>query len=206
MEEGKYIYINKKNGDTISTNIEEDDLLVEFKGIAKDKGGFAASLLEQYEKKGFLSEAQWYWVVKMVHEKDQLYICDTAEMFELLKNGKLYVKFPELKIDMRIYESGIVVNNGKKIAKYTKDGILAPANTDPSVLNKFLLVFCKEGAKNCMQRLGKKTGVCCYCGIILTHDISIGMGYGPRCAEKHGLPFPMEEYNKSLAARKRNVS
>jgi len=36
---------------------------------------------------------------------------------------------------------------------------------------------------------GLKTGRCCFCGLELTNQASLLVGYGPICAEKFGLPW-----------------
>lgn len=36
---------------------------------------------------------------------------------------------------------------------------------------------------------GRLTGSCCFCGRHLDAAESVGVGYGPRCAEKVGLPW-----------------
>lgn len=36
---------------------------------------------------------------------------------------------------------------------------------------------------------GKQTGHCCFCGIDLTDNRSVTMGYGPICAGKYNLPW-----------------
>src|SRR5574343_120375 len=39
------------------------------------------------------------------------------------------------------------------------------------------------------SRHGRMTGRCCFCDRRLDDDRSIGVGYGPVCAEKWGLPW-----------------
>ena len=195
----KYKYINHKNGEVIDTDMEEEDAL----DLLPADSSFAMDLKRKYkEKKGELSESQLFWIMKLAAEVDELFPCDTTEMFEILKNGKISINFKELKIYLRIYPDGGITLNGKKFGKYTEKGLLVPGTADPEVINKFLLVFCKEGAAECFQRIGKKTGCCCYCGRMLTHEISIGVGYGPICAQKHSLPFQYEKYNASLLEKK----
>lgn len=38
-------------------------------------------------------------------------------------------------------------------------------------------------------QFGKLYGICCFCSRTLTDERSIGVGYGPRCAERYGLPW-----------------
>lgn len=38
-------------------------------------------------------------------------------------------------------------------------------------------------------RFGKLYGICCFCSRTLTDERSIGVGYGPVCAEHYGLPW-----------------
>jgi hypothetical protein len=44
---------------------------------------------------------------------------------------------------------------------------------------------------------GTETGNCCFCGKELTRVVSKEFGYGPVCAQKWGLPFDYERYNKA---------
>lgn len=39
-----------------------------------------------------------------------------------------------------------------------------------------------------LARVGRATGICCYCGRFLTDPVSVALGYGPVCAGYHGLP------------------
>lgn len=191
----EYTYWNKKTGETIDTTMEAEELIDEL----PEDNKFAMSLRDNYLKFGKLTETQWYWVAKLALSKPELYPCDTADIFNRLQHGKLKIKYPSLNIDLTIAESGNVFSHGNFLCKYTDEGLVAGKSVDAEIINKFLLVFCKEGVDNCMKRIAKVTGICCYCGIVLTHDISIECGYGPVCAENHSLPFPFAEYRKSIS-------
>lgn len=39
-----------------------------------------------------------------------------------------------------------------------------------------------------IARIGRASGICCYCGRRLDDPVSVALGYGPVCAKHHGLP------------------
>lgn len=189
-------YENPKTGEVIETEMEEDYAVDNLPSDSE----FARSLKRKYIEDGpeYMSDAQIFWVMKLALQQEKFHKCETKEIFELLDKGPLTVKFKTLGINLKIYKDGGIVLNGGRIGRYTKEGVYCQQGIDPNVLENFILAFCKLGVKECMRRIGKRTGICCYCARELTHDISIGQGYGPVCADKFGLPFPHEEYQASL--------
>lgn len=191
----KYVYRNNRDKTTIETDLEEDQIIE----LLDDDNEFASSLKKQYKEKGFLSESQFFWAVKLVKEKPQLFPCNTTELFEVLKKGKITVKWKELNLDLRIYPNGVIYYNGTNVGKYDVGGLQVLGTLDPKIIHNFLLTFIKEGMTDCAVRIGKKSGYCCFCAKELTHEISKAAGYGPVCANKYDLPFDHEKYAKGMA-------
>lgn len=195
MTKGKYIYINNKTGETIDTDMEEEDAL----DLLPDTD-FAQSLKKQYkEKDGALSETQKFWIMKLAMEREEHYPCETAELLKVLQNSdRITIKYKDLDIDLRLYQNGSIWYNGNRIGIYKSDGLRVKGTVPAKVVNQFLLRFTREPPTECFDKIGKRTGICCYCGIELTHPISVELGRGPVCSDTHGLPFPWDRYRASL--------
>jgi hypothetical protein len=50
-----------------------------------------------------------------------------------------------------------------------------------------------------MHAYGQITGQCCFCALPLEKTESVARGYGPTCADNHGLPFDHAAYNAEKA-------
>lgn len=191
-------YINHKTGEVIETEMTEEDALKRLPASSN----FAQDLKKKYEERdGALSENQLFWLMKLAGAAEQFFECDTSEIFDRLnKVKKLYVKHKEAGVNIVIYSNGKIWANEKELGQYVSAGlkIRDSCKADPEIIHKFLLVFAAEGIDNCLKRIGIRTGCCCYCGLMLTHEISIECGYGPTCAKNNDLPFPYEDYEKSL--------
>ena len=159
---------------------------------------FGRSLRSTFENTDQLSQTQWFWAVKIGIDKPQEICCKGQKVLDVVAKGKIVIKYAELGIDLRIYPNGVIYYNGNNIGKYHPDKLSVKRNIPAQILNQFLMEFVIGDPADCFTRIGKRTGVCCYCGIKLTHPISIEIGRGPICSENFGLPFPWEEYNKSL--------
>jgi hypothetical protein len=55
-------------------------------------------------------------------------------------------------------------------------------------LPKMLGILCNDPLKVALG-YGKLTGSCCFCGLDLSTEESVGAGYGPICAANWGLPW-----------------
>lgn len=51
------------------------------------------------------------------------------------------------------------------------------------------LVDIEDGGAMWLAEVGKACGYCCFCARTLTTTESLAVGYGPVCADKHGLPW-----------------
>lgn len=52
-----------------------------------------------------------------------------------------------------------------------------------------MLSIMEQDPASVAAQYGLKTGRCCFCGLELTNQASLLVGYGPICAEKFGLPW-----------------
>lgn len=203
-------YINHRNGETIETDLTA----VQAIKLLPAGNDFAQDLAKKWkEQPNKMSENQMFWIFKLAEQQrsqeKNTFPCDTSEILEKLEKGKLKVKYPDLGINMTLYPGGMIWLNGSKFGAYNEKGLVIFRDDleglDLDVVHKFLLIFAKEDFLNCMDRIGRVTGICCYCGITLTHEISKELGYGPICAEKHGRDFPYAEYERSLAAQRKRA-
>ena len=196
-------YVNLKTNDTIETELTETQLLQRL----PEKNNFAQDLKEQYlQKNGNLSDTQLYWIAKLALEAADTYKCDTTELFKILQNGPIKVKNLQafgMTLNVKIYPNGVIWLNDAEVGKYLPDGLSIKGNMDKELLNDFFIFLARNTVKS-LEHIGKKTGCCAFCGLTLTHEISIGLGRGPICSEKNGLDFPFADYEKSLR-EKRNV-
>lgn len=55
-----------------------------------------------------------------------------------------------------------------------------------------------ETVRETLVRIGKESGICAFCGKELTNEISRAHGYGPTCAEHHGLPWDVGIVEREL--------
>jgi len=65
---------------------------------------------------------------------------------------------------------------------------LSSANETDTAIVALLTAFAADPAK-VATAYGKLIGSCCFCGITLTDQRSVTVGYGPICAEKWNLPW-----------------
>lgn len=149
---------------------------------------FAQSLAAYHEAKGFLTEKQEASARKM-HAK-----C-TAKA--AAKAGAA-PKGPALEVDGIFYDAANdtvykVQWNQPHTSLYAKQLMEHGDGTfDWEYVGKGPLYKLTEADKLTAEKaaaFGKMYGVCVFCGLTLTHEASIEVGYGPVCAENHGLPW-----------------
>lgn len=157
---------------------------------------FAMSLVQQYDRKGSLSEKQEYWVHKLVAQAAS---SDDAEVIEpyytvlhnIVKDPGMKLRFPGLQISRP--------RNGKEVLYLTSGGYgstyygkidesgrwMATYEAEPEAqkLAGILDAFIRNPV-GYMAECGHQTGICCVCGRTLTDPKSIEAGIGPICASK----------------------
>lgn len=78
--------------------------------------------------------------------------------------------------------------NDEYVGKINPQGVFFPKNC-PEKVNSYLLKFNADPDKISLE-YGRATGVCCFCGLLLTDFRSIAFGRGPICSRKFGLVPP----------------
>jgi hypothetical protein len=88
----------------------------------------------------------------------------------------------------------IIFSNGKRPPEYVIYATInlegtgeIRKNISPEI--KVLIRRLAEETSEVAGKNGRETGVCCFCGLTLTHAISLHHGYGPICASKYNLPW-----------------
>lgn len=158
---------------------------------------FAASLVAQWDRKGYLSDKQQYWVNKIANEqnkpKETVDLTPIKNMFQNARNnGYKRAKYRAEGIIL-----SLAGNNSRNAgAIYVKDmegnylGKVQDNLFHPVYMGDKAIEPLKLIAENPLQaavRYGQQTGQCACCGRELTNRESIDLGIGPICRAKWGL-------------------
>jgi len=163
---------------------------------------FAASLVEQYNKRGSLSEKQVGAAVAMLMkiaarktERDNAPELDLSNIISMFSKAHEAIKTPKFRYEdlviSRASDNGanagaLYVKVDGEYAGKVKEGKWFGIRTAPEgIINKL-----QEIAANPLESAvayGRKTGNCACCGRELTRHDSIERGIGPICAERFGL-------------------
>jgi len=178
--------------------------------LAKIKSDFAASLLDQSQRKRGLSSKQLAWVHKLAHDftNRQDKTADLGGSFEkisaLFMAAKEHLKFPKVRLQTSTGRNIVLKLAGNR-SRYTgdihvcdedegyygriqaKDGSLVTRNTPEDVV-QILRIFAEAPAETAAA-YGRLLGNCCFCGRPLEDEKSTAVGYGPVCAKHYRLPW-----------------
>jgi hypothetical protein len=157
---------------------------------------FAASLVAQWDRKGYLSDKQQYWANKIAGEqstKETVDLTPIKNMFENARNSG----YKRAKYRAEGIVLSLAGNNSRNAgAIYVKDingiylGKVQDSVFHPVYMGEKAIEPLKLIAENPLQaaiRYGQQTGQCACCGRELTNSESIQLGIGPICREKWGL-------------------
>lgn len=159
---------------------EDDDLKAEVEALRQALPtldprdmAFASSLIQQYDKRGSLSDKQRPHVVRLAQPKqapqcdpqtgDLVAVGDDVIMIVAGKSGRPYGK--RLVEGRWTYESGLL--------QRAQQGAILKGEALARIASEY----------------GHATGVCMFCARDLTDERSIEVGYGPVCAGHHDLPW-----------------
>lgn len=169
---------------------------------------FAASLVNQYEAKGSLSDKQAEAGLRQVakaaerdakraieREKKNVAM-DASRLHSLFEKAKASglkhpgLWFGEVKLSLASTTSAnagaIYVKIGDAYQGKVVDGVFKPVwGADASVGD--LLLSVAENPAEKLREIGKQTNRCCCCGRTLTDPVSVANGIGPICAENWGV-------------------
>lgn len=136
---------------------------------------FATSLVDQFDRKGTLSDKQWPYVDRMLQSISAPAV--TFNVGDIVRIGDdEYVIFVKRRQGEGTYaklltEHGTRYVNGLSYRAAT--GTLLEGDEKAAVAARF----------------GIASGQCCFCSRALSTKESLHVGYGPDCASKYGLPW-----------------
>lgn len=187
---------------------------------------FAESLVRQYRDHGDLSPKQWSWVDRLYARTENECVragetvSDLGEvvaLFDRVAAGKL--KYPKLTFDetavgvpLQLSRAGaqarqpgsVNATDGRPFGqniwygRIERNGTFVPGRDCPAELVPFLKKLGTDTA-NVAAMYGRRTGSCCFCGLGLTDERSIHVGYGPTCAKNWGMPYPTKSQVRAAA-------
>lgn len=184
--------------------------------LSERSQSFGESLIEQYERKGRLSDRQWLFVNELARRADEpppeaTDIGSVRGIVDLLDRAATHLKHPAIIVrangqDYRLNIAGPtakvpgsinVCSTGsygdrKWYGRITREGQFEPSRkygeTTQTAVAAALKAMATDPAKAAAE-YGHLTGVCCFCNIALTDQRSTQVGYGPVCAKHYGLPW-----------------
>ena len=206
--------------DTIGSSPQAAILLKEqlTKLPAKDQD-FAASLLDQLERKGNLSDKQWFWVDTLAArigegpiEPVTLDVGDFAGVIALFEKAKQHLKYPRVRLQLpdgrplvlalagpgSSRAGWVTMTDGRPFGENLFYGRVSPAGHwemghafDEIVGDAVAELLHRLAAdpEQVASSYGKLTGCCCFCTSQLSDPKSTEVGYGPVCAKRWGLPW-----------------
>jgi hypothetical protein len=165
---------------------------------------FAASLVNQFDAKGQLSEKQLFSASAMLTKieskkeerqevKKNLISLDVSRIKAIL--DKAEVMFPKIRVGDLVFSkaSEESKNAGGIYIKYQKEyigkvlgGYYLPFNNPSDEVVEQIKEVCKDPLESAIA-YGKRTGNCAVCSRDLTRHDSIDRGIGPICAERLGI-------------------
>ena len=208
------------DSDTIDTHPPAASILREqlSKLPAKDQD-FAASLLDQLERKGKLSDKQWFWVDTLAArigagpaEPVTLDVGDFAGVIALFAKAKQHLKYPRVRLQLpdgrplvltlagpgSSRAGWVTMTDGRPFGENLFYGRVSPAGDWE--MGQAIDEIIGDAVAELLHRLaadpeqvassyGKLTGCCCFCTSQLSDPKSTAVGYGPVCAKRWGLPW-----------------
>ena len=176
---------------------------------------FASDLVSQFKNRGYLSEKQAAWVLKLIDRvegSEPIYgdfkavfvmfmIAAASEKGHALKAPKVrlmskegrYVQLnfnPEDSSKVKVFVDGWQGHGWRKYAGVIEDNVLKPYASDrmDDDVKLTLQEFALDPLK-AAKAAANKLGCCSFCGGRLTDERSKSAGYGPTCAANYGLPW-----------------
>lgn len=171
--------------------------------LAKLDNDFAQSLVNQFKKRGSLSEKQWFYARKLTTSRTEMF--NFPEINALFELASLHLKYPKVHLQTADSRSVVLaragdrskapgtinVTDGKRYGEnrwYGRIQLDGSFSCDDEPVIDVLKEFAANPAK-VAARYGKLVGRCCFCELLLTDERSTSVGYGPICAEHYGLAW-----------------
>jgi Family of unknown function (DUF6011) len=176
---------------------------------------FMASVLEQFRRKGSLSEKQGAMLDKLTAEalakaaggmrpdrKPEPATPVFAKITEMFDKAAEQLKRPRVVFasdagEFLVRRAGdesrnpghlYVILGGEYAGKIDPKGRFFAARECPAGVVQSLTAF-NENPQKAATAYGQETGNCCFCARELTDPRSVTVGYGPICAGHFGLPW-----------------
>ena len=164
---------------------------------------FAASLVEQYNKRKTLSEKQTFAAVAMLAKikqkqadrKSNMFSLDVSKILAVLDKADPAMKTPKIRVGDFVFSkpaphsrnagSLYIKQLGEYIGKVT-GGYYLPVGSVSKDTVAEIQEICKDPMESAVA-YGRRTGNCAVCARELTVKESIDRGIGPICAEMLGL-------------------
>jgi hypothetical protein len=209
-------------GRTVTTTLTDNEAVA---GLASLDNDFARDLSEKARKYG-LSRDQMTWAHILVVESRKPAVpvveLDFNGIADVFDHAKDHLQHPKIRLaagDQKVVLSvaglrsrtpgAIQVTDGgpygsnRYFGRIETTGIFVRGRDCSDAIVDLLKEFAADPAK-VAAAYGHTTGACCFCGIELTDDRSLMMGYGPICAGNYGLAYPSKkeaaEYMKAKTA------
>ena len=167
---------------------------------------FVPSVMEQFNKKGALSDKQWGIVERIVTARCETPINFAPEDVEALYNffftARESIKYPKITITMDNEETLRIKMSGERskqpdilqlevagawVGRLYPDGKLDKARSaDWETVASWLSDLLGD-TPEFVAKHGKTTGNCVFCGKALNDERSVANGYGKKCASNYGL-------------------
>jgi hypothetical protein len=205
------ITVNTKQGPlTVQTSLN----LGQAASVLEDsKNGFAQDLISAYRKWGHqLTQGRANWLLVLGQQEldrraqpaQAVQLGDLQAIYGLFQKAGKNLKFPKIRlltpnlINVVLAPrtaGGINVTNGVRyghpdsrfFGRIEENGSFN-TRTAPEEVKLLLQRFAADPA-GVAAEYGKLAGACCFCGMELTDERSIHVGYGPTCAGNYGLPW-----------------
>lgn len=176
---------------------------------------FARSLLEQFERKQYLSEKQWPWIEKLADlsinpapAAKTEEVGDFTGVVDLLETGHGNLKYPKIRLALADQSPVVlgIAGNGSKFpgtinvtdgkpfgeniwyGRVNTDGTYTTSRETTDEVIELLKALAEDPAE-VAAAYGRLTGNCCFCHRPLVDDRSTETGYGPVCARNYDLPW-----------------
>jgi len=126
-----------------------------------------------------------------------------AELFEAIPDGRYAVEavsgtndltFVKLATNKGVFNPS---KAGERILRHIVGGSGEVGNVTADWARKVAAAINAAGTDAATILYGQHVGSCGFCNTELTRRYSRDMGYGPTCADKHGLPFDHKAYAAS---------
>jgi hypothetical protein len=170
---------------------------------------FAASLIGSFEKKGSLTDKQWYWVQRLLKPKAPQQapvklLGNMQPLADMFRKARNHLKWPKLTLhvgdEQTAYTFSLAQDSSKNpgfiyvkrfgtyIGKVSPTGDFSRSwsckDEDVALVSDF-----SANPAGLAAQHGRLTGHCCFCSKKLSDERSVEVGYGETCAKNYGLPW-----------------